>query len=163
MPRMAFFCLITVMVLFVRSTTADEKKAPPKTLAEEANLLGDKDGNWISEGTVDALIKKAEKVNLTFRFEPEKGKPSGKAALGQALLKKGTYVQAELNDYKFELIENDGKRAIKLTPPGAKEPLILNYSLVGDKLTIHIPLGLWDGTTVPMQFKRGTGIQDTFK
>jgi hypothetical protein len=163
MPGKAFFCLITVMVLFVRSTTADDKKAPQKSLADEAKLLGEKEGNWISEGTVDALIKKDEKVNLTFRFESEEGKPSGKVALGMALLKKGMYVAAALNDYKFELIQKDGKRVIQLTPPGAKEPLILNYSLVGDKLTVQIPLGLWDGANVTMQFKRGTGIGDTIK
>jgi hypothetical protein len=149
------------MLLCVRSTPAGEKKDAPRTLAEDAKLLAEQnEGQWASEGTFSLTIdKKEEKVKLTIRFVRKDAKPSGTAEVGLFLQKKKEGTWAAEGGYKFELIESEGKRAIKLTPPGKGKPRLLRYSLVKDRLTINVPLGWVDAPTVPIQFKPGSGLK----
>jgi hypothetical protein len=160
MQRTTFLCLIIVMLLFVRSTTAGDKKGAPKTLAEEAERLA---GRWMSEGTVKLWTEddgfKEAKIKL--HFNPRGAKPSGEFRVGLATFKKNGEIAIFHNQrlFRFELIEERGRRAIKLTHaplggPPPKDPRSLNYSLVGDKITIDVPLADgWGGAVLPMTFK----------
>jgi hypothetical protein len=65
MRRAALLFLISLLLLFVRSTTAADKNDVPRTLAEDAKLFGEKNGNWVSEGTVSVSID-TEKVTDKF-------------------------------------------------------------------------------------------------
>jgi hypothetical protein len=71
------------------------------------------------------------------------------------------YGGAAMSGYPFELIEKDGKRAVKIFSPflaagdKQKEHCVLHYSLDGGKLTISFPLQQWPmRTAAPICFKR---------
>jgi hypothetical protein len=145
------------------SGQANAKKAAPKSLVEEAQLLGKKKGEWISEEPFIMILgKEEEKAHLTFRFEPEEGKPSGEAWLGtmySKLISEGKDFKIRsgsrnaVGGYTFELVERDGKRAINLVggpstvidgkSAAVQRPSFLQYSLDGDKLMIDLPLEQW--------------------
>lgn len=171
MQRVTFLCLMTIGLLFVQSVPADDKKPATKSLAEEAQLLAEKEGKtrWISdEFTAVSPEKTGRKAYLTIRFEPEKGKPSGKATLGTAIVPLAGEPGVEGGaTHRFELVEKDGKRVIKLFRLGivtivdgkakdvVPEPRILYYSLDGDKLVIspRLPDG-WTDEAVKIHFGR---------
>jgi len=149
-------------LLFAGPVAAGDKKPTPRSLAEEAQLLAGK--RWVSEEQEHLpSAKKADdpKYDLTIKFEPDQGKPSGKAWVG--LTGPGGSVASE---YKFELIEGHvsgapafNSRGIKVFniaefngKPNTREPLVLYYSLDGDKLTTHEPR-VWLGDRI-RHFKR---------
>jgi hypothetical protein len=178
MLRISLLSLVTAGLLVPPLSTAGDKKLTQRSLAEDAQKLGEKD--WISEQEVSLPGAEANnfKFKLTISFAPDKGKPSGKATLGTVglgVIKKfktegieftvGAEGGAGFGGYTFELIETAGNRAIKLFLPDAKvngkpimtEPRILHYLLEGDQLTIIInqpQMPGWSLEPVKIKFKR---------
>ncbi len=160
-----------ILVLTVISTPnwcfAGDKKEP-RSLAEDAAFLTDKGGKkgWVADGLeVTTPNGKEGLARLEMHLTAEKAKPAGKLKLVSAVSTTPNLSHSE--DLRFELVEKDGKRYIKIMNPlGSKDPQLwadlgtLEYSLKGTDLTLKGPgivgLKLKDGANSVL-FKANNG------
>lgn len=181
MQRIAFACLTAVGLLVAWPGAGGEKKPAAKTLAEDAQLFAGK--GWTSDEEFNMLGGKERdpKCKLTIRFEPDKGKPSGKAFLGIQFKLAGEKTKIDdpklklkgevalgvgggvgFGPFSFALMGQPGKGVIKLGSPFATvdgKPVnndsgIFDYSLDGDTLTIRPRLPGWPVHGATIHFRR---------
>jgi hypothetical protein len=163
MQRILFVFLVGLGFTLARTAVAGDKKVGGKSLIDDAQTLAGKD--WMSIEKMVRLSSKKEdpKVNLTIRFYPDKGKPSGEAALGVWADMNGSGAGVAIGGYAFELIDDGGVRAMKLIPrnadgnekPRTTVPRFFHYKLDGDKLTIRQPpLPDWPIEPARLDFER---------
>jgi hypothetical protein len=145
------------LILGPMASFAEDKPAP-RSLAEEAAYLSEKSGKlgWVSEEVTVSMDggRKGAKGKLLMRFQADKGKPAGGLLLGVDYTYGSTAVGKPV---KFELVEKDGKRSIRIID--GTETKTLEYSVDADKLTVKggVIRKSWEGwdvdLTKPTSFK----------
>jgi hypothetical protein len=143
--------LVLILMSSSFSSFAGDKKQP-RSLAADAVILNENGPlGWVSGVVTVSMDDGKKKANgkLFTRFSLDEGKASGNLKL-EFHDGKGMFVGPAL---RYELMEKDGKRFIKISEQGGKkEPkvrAIVEYSLKSDELTIKgglIPAawGFWD-------------------
>jgi hypothetical protein len=133
------------LIAFPGSSSAQDKKEP-RSLADEAAYLAEKSrsSGWQS-GEVTVTMDEGKKKStgkLSMLFEPEKDKPSGSVRLiiTHRVLFGGSRVAS---DAKFELVEKDGKRSLKLIQ--GKKTTTLEYTIEAGELKIKGDTVSWAG------------------
>jgi hypothetical protein len=172
---------MTVGLLVTWPAAGGDNKAAAKSLVEEAQLLAGT--GWTSDEDFSIVSSKEgdPRYKLTITFEPDKGKPLGKASLGlrfkltgekrsiddpklklKGAVEVGVGGGVSFGPFSFELTGQPGKRVIKLVAPGAtvdgkpvnNAPQLLDYSLHGDTLTVRPRLPSWPVHGATIHFRR---------
>lgn len=132
MPRSLLGCVVLGLLLAIPLRAGDAARS----LADEASYLSAKSGKcgWVSDEV--SYTKDSGKVKLKgqlgIQFEADKGKPSGKLVTG--IVDKGVLLESVSGT--FELVEEGGKRSIKIKMDAQKSEIPLDYSLNKDVMTV---------------------------